>query len=303
MEILNLIRWKNLLMIAVMQWLVKFSLLTPMGITGSLTPFEFILLMLATVSIAAAGNIINDVYDVETDVINKPNILIIGKSISEKTAYNLFIICNVFGVGLGYYLSHTINRSGFFTIFVFTSALLYIYSTFLKRLPLIGNIIISALVALSILIVGVFELLPLVDSYNQSVLLAVFKIILNFSVFAFSINLIREISKDLEDIQGDQKTNMNTLPIAIGVKKTKVILILISAIVCIGISNFVIEALYKYLEVVLYFLLLIIGPLLLIIIKMIYAQNKEDYSLISKYLKWVMLLGMLSLLLYKYYIL
>ena len=170
--ILNLIRWKNLLMIALVQLLVKYAFLEPFGAATSLDTLGIFLLIIATICIAAAGNIINDINDVDTDAINKPNKIIVGKSISEKTAYNLFIIFNVIGVGVGYYLSNAVGRSGFFSLFVIISILLYVYSTYLKQLFLIGNIVISVLVALSIVIVGIFELIPNITEKNQTLQLS-----------------------------------------------------------------------------------------------------------------------------------
>ncbi|GAL80200.1 hypothetical protein JCM19274_3770 [Algibacter lectus] len=208
-------------MIALTQLLVKYALLEPFGgVAISLDGIGISLLIFATICIAAAGNIINDIYDIETDFVNKPHKLIVGNSISEKTAYNLFIVLNFIGVGVGFYLSHAVGKSAFFSLFVIISALLYVYATYLKRTLLIGNIVISILVALSVLIVGIFELLPALTLENRDIQLTFFKIIFDYAVFAFLLNLIREIAKDVEDIDGDYKAGMNTLPIAIGRDRT-----------------------------------------------------------------------------------
>ena len=135
-------------MIALVQLFIKYALLEPFGVQTSLDPFGITLLILATICIAAAGNIINDIYDIETDIVNKPNTIIIDKSISEKIAYNLFIILNLIGVGVGFYLSHLVGRAAFFSIFVIISILLYVYASYLKCTLLVGNIVISMLVAL-----------------------------------------------------------------------------------------------------------------------------------------------------------
>ena len=95
-DFLNLVRWKNLLLIALVQSLIKYALFPSFEATITLSDFQFTLLLLATLFIAAAGNIINDIYDVETDLVNKPNKIIVGKHISEKAAFNLFIIFNIF---------------------------------------------------------------------------------------------------------------------------------------------------------------------------------------------------------------
>ncbi|OYX26230.1 MAG: prenyltransferase [Flavobacteriales bacterium 32-35-8] len=300
MNYLNLIRWKNLLMIALVQLLIKYAFLEPYGAATRLDTLGIILLIIATVCIAAAGNVINDINDIETDVINKPNKIIIGKGISEKTAYNLFIILNVIGVGVGYYLSNVVGRSGFFSLFVIISVLLYVYSTYLKQLFLIGNLVISFLVALSILIVGIFELIPNITEQNQNIQLLYFKTILNYAYMAFILNLIREIAKDVEDLEGDTKAGMNTLPIIIGKEKTKYLLFVLSSITLFIIGYYIANSLYKNQIAVIYFLIFIIAPLLYLNIKILSAQIKTDYTHISNILKWIMFFGMLSLLLYRY---
>ena len=302
-DFLNLIRWKNLLMLALVQLLIKYALLEPFGVQTSLNGLEITLLILATICIAAAGNIINDINDIETDFINKPDKIIVGKSISEKVAYNLFIIFNVVGVGIGFYLSQAIGRSGFFSIFVIISVLLYIYATYLKRTLLIGNIIISALVALSIIIVGIFELLPATSALNQQTQFVFFKVVLDYALFAFSINLLREIVKDIEDIDGDYKAEMNTLPIAIGRERARNVVSILNLFPLIAIILYTISNLYKQPVAVGYFLLFIIGPLLYTCIKTFSATTKKDFHHLSNMYKIIMLFGMLSLLLYKYIIL
>ncbi|MEN3322369.1 geranylgeranylglycerol-phosphate geranylgeranyltransferase [Mariniflexile soesokkakense] len=303
MNLLNLIRWKNLLMIAIVQLLIKYALLEPFGVQTSLNTSEITLLIIATICIAAAGNIINDIYDVETDFINKPDKLIVGKSISEKTAYNLFIAFNVAGVGVGFYLSNLVDRSAFFSLFVIVSVLLYVYASYLKQTVLIGNIIVSVLVALTLIIIGVFELLPSITSLNQQTQLTFFKIIFDYAVFAFAINLLREITKDIEDINGDYKAGMNTLPIAIGTERASKVLFTLSIGILLAVVYYVINSLYKNQIAVLYFLVFIIGPLLYACIKIFSAKTKKDFHYISNVLKLVMFFGMLSLLLYKYILL
>lgn len=302
-SILNLIRWKNLFMIAIMQLLIKYAFLEPFGIETRLDGIGITLLIFATICIAAAGNIINDINDVETDFINKPKKLIVGKSISEKSAYNLFIVLNVIGVGVGFYLSHAVGKAPFFTIFVIISALLYMYATYLKRTFLIGNITISILVALSLIIVGVFELLPVLTPLNQQTQLVFFKVIFDYAVFAFTINILREIAKDIEDIDGDYNAGLHTLPIVLGRDRSKLILSVLNFIPLAAIIHYVISDLYKQPIAVGYFLICVIGPLIYITIKTFGSKSKQDFHHISNMYKLVMLFGMLSLLLYKYVIL
>ncbi|UPS91345.1 geranylgeranylglycerol-phosphate geranylgeranyltransferase [Bizionia sp. M204] len=299
-SILSLIRWKNLLMIALVQLLIKYALLESFGVTITLNRFGFSLLIIATLCLAAGGNIINDIFDQDTDAVNKPKKVIVGKSISEKTAYSLFIGFNVVGVLIGFYLSHLVGRSGFFALFVIVSGLLYIYASYLKQMILVGNIVISALIALSIIMVGLFELLPAITPQNQETQLTFFKIILDYALFAFCINLIRELVKDIEDIDGDYKVGMNTLPIAIGRARATHVTLALTFIPLAAVIYYVITYLYHNLWIVGYFLIFIIAPLIYVIIRLFQAKLKSDYNFISSLLKIIMLFGMLSLLIYKY---
>ncbi|NOY47989.1 MAG: UbiA family prenyltransferase [Chlorobi bacterium] len=300
MAFLKLIRWKNLLLIILTQVLIKYALFSSFGVSITLSLFEFMLLVSATICIAAAGNVINDVYDVETDLVNKPHKVIVGNSISEKTALNLFIILNVIGVGIGFYLSNRIGRSGFAALFIIISVLLYIYATYLKQTVLIGNIIISVLVAMSIIIVGLFDLLPAITPQNQQTQLAIFKIVFNYAVFAFMINLLREIIKDIEDIDGDSKVEIKTLPIVIGKKRATILVFILSLIPLFAVTYYVVTYLYKQQIAVVYFLVFIIAPLLYFTIKSISAKSNRELHQLSNIIKGVMLFGVLSLLLYPY---
>ncbi len=302
MSYLKLIRFQNLILIALIQVFIRFGLFIPLGTDITLSNFEFALLVIATICLAAAGNIINDIYDVPIDKINKPSKVLIGKKISEKTAFNLFVVFNVIGVGIGFYLSNIINKSVFATLFILISALLYLYATYLKSLPLIGNIVISSLVALSLIIVGLFDLLPAINYLNQEYQTLAFSMLLDYAFFAFIINLIREIVKDIEDINGDKNGGLNTLPIAIGRKRTSYIAFGLGIVTLFATIYYIYVHLYNYTIAIVYFLLLIIAPLLYFCTKIWDAKEKRDYAFLSKLLKAIMFLGMCSILLYTFVI-
>ena len=298
---LNLIRWKNLLLIAFVQILIKYALLEPFEVVKfTLNDFGFGLLVLATLCIAAAGNVINDIYDVETDFVNKPNKVIVGNSISEKTTFNMYIVLTIIGVGVGFYLSNLIGRSGFSAIFVIISALLYIYATYLKQTLLVGNIVVSFLVAMSLLIVGLFELLPVITDQNQETQLTFFKIIFDYAIFAFMINLLREMIKDIEDINGDYKVEMKTLPIIIGRERALKIIFALSIVPLLAVIYYTITYLYKHYIAVGYFLIFIIAPLLYFTIKSFSAETKKEINFLSAFLKIIMFFGVMPLLLYPF---
>lgn len=301
MKYLRLIRFPNLLLIALVQICIRYGLFEPLGAGMALSDFQFALLVIATVCIAAAGNIINDFYDVEIDRVNKPSKVLIGKSISARMANNLFIALNVIGVGIGFYLSNNIGHPGFSALFIIISALLYIYASYLKSILLVGNLLVSVLVAMSLIIVGLFDLLPAITVENQHLQSAVFGIVLRYSLFALFVNFIREIVKDILDINGDKKGGMNTLPILLGRKRTLIVVFILAVILIAGILLYMYENLYNQKIPMLYFLFTIIGPLLYFCIRTWDAKKQKHYRLLSNVLKSVMFFGICSMLLYRFF--
>ena len=303
-NIFKLIRWKNLLLIILTQVLIKYALLEPLkedyGFDTALSFSGFLVLVFATVFIASAGYIINDIEDVEADKINKPNSVIIGEHISEKKATYLFLIFNIVGVILGFVISRAIDKPSFFVIFVLASGLLYIYSTYLKGITLIGNIVISGLVSLSILLVGVFDLAPAITRTNQASQLFFLDLIKDYAIFAFMLNFLREIIKDIEDTDGDYKMGIQSLPIVLGRQRTTRLVFILAFIPLAVVILYLSNNLYKQPLAVGYVLLFIIAPLIYGIIKLFHAELQSDYKKISHILKLVMLTGILSLLLFQF---
>jgi len=299
-SILNVIRWKNLLLIVVIQLLLKYALFEPLGASVMLNWFGFALLIMATLCIAAAGNIINDIYDLQADAINKPDQVIVGKTLTEKTAFNLFVGLNIVGVGIGFYLAHLVGKSSFAIVFVAISIILYMYATSLKQILIVKNLIISILVAMSLIIVALFDLLPANTPENRDTQLLIFKTLFLYALFAFSLNLIREIVKDLQDADGDHKAGLNTLPVAIGKERTTKIAAALLIFFTIGVIYYVITYLYTEQISVGYFLIAVLAPLMYTNIKLFQAETKPQFKQISNLLKLTMLLGMLSLLLYRF---
>lgn len=303
MAFLNLIRYQNLIIIALMQVFIKYGLLEALEVQLTLSNFQFGILVFATLCIAAGGNIINDIYDIEIDRINKPKRLIVGKKITEKSANYLYIIFNVLGVCAGFYLANSVGKSVFASIFVLISALLYLYSTYLKGILLVGNLVVSGLVASSIIIVGVFDLIPAIQPNEIDLQMRLFKIIIHYALFALFINFIRELVKDLQDINGDKNGGLNTLPIAFGRKRATFISFVLGVLLILTVVAYLYFYLYNYQEIVLYFLFLIVAPLLYFCTKAWVAETNKDYAFLSILLKVIMFLGMCSILFYKFVLL
>ncbi|HPW98748.1 MAG TPA: geranylgeranylglycerol-phosphate geranylgeranyltransferase [Flavobacterium sp.] len=301
MKFLNLIRYKNLLLIALMQLLFRYGFLAQQDVPLVLKDWQYALLVLATVLIAAAGYVINDIMDQETDLTNKPNDVIVGKSISEDTAYYIYFALTISGVLIGYYLSNYVNKTSFFGIFIIISVLLYLYATSFKQIAVVGNLIVAFVLGLSVVIIGMFDIIPLLSfvSADQSInLQTLLGIILDYAIFAFFINFIREIVKDLEDIDGDYNQGMNTLPIAIGKERTAKIVSVFAAIATLVLLWYVNKNLMdsKLFWASAYCLLLVISPMLFITVKSWTAKSKKEFRLLSSVLKMIIFFGILSVL-------
>tara|TARA_R110002020_G_scaffold425090_2_gene634521 strand:+ start:1553 stop:2470 length:918 start_codon:yes stop_codon:yes gene_type:complete len=294
LNFLKLIRYKNLILILFTQCLIHQGFLGGLGIPVALSHFDFYLLVSATIFLAAAGYIINDIYDIEIDRINKPDKSFIPKIFSEKQAFNFYFILNILGVGLGFYLSYSMNLSGFALIFVLISALLYVYASFLKRIVLIGNLLISALVASSIFIIIPFDLLPILDRYPNELANPI-SVLRDYAVFAFILNFLREIIKDIEDLQGDYNNGIQSLPILLGRGRTSKIVAVLGIISIFILISYIYKYTYTNVLISGYLLFVIGGSLLYFSIKAWSADSKKNFAHLSFILKIIMLLGIFSL--------
>jgi 4-hydroxybenzoate polyprenyltransferase len=297
MKVLKLIRYQNLLLLAFMQLVFRYGFLKLQNISLALNDWQYALLVLSTVLLAAAGYVINDIFDQDTDAENKPDKVIVGKSITEASAYNLYIVLNTTGVGIGFYLSNVILKPGFAAIFILIAATLYIYASNLKQMLLVGNTIVALLLSFSVVIIGVFDLYPVINQSNQPIMANLFSILLDFALFAFMINFIREIVKDLEDIEGDSNQGMKTLAIVLGIEKTAKLVCVLGLIPILSLliytnNYFVANNLFIATS---FTFLFVVGPLLYFSIKSWNARTKKDFNRLSLLLKWILLFGIVSI--------
>ncbi len=295
MKFLKLIRYQNLLLLAFMQLIFRYVFFQSQDIPLALADWQYGLFVLSTVLIAAGGYVINNIFDQHTDTINKPNTVVIGKSISETQGYNIYIALTATGVSIGFYLSNVIAKPGFATIFILIAATLYLYATSLKQMMLIGNIMVALLLSFSVVIIGIFDLFPTIHEGNQQQLANLFSILLDYTIFAFMINLLREIVKDIEDVDGDYNMGMNTLPIAIGKSRATKIVFVLSFIPLLLILHYIYNYLFGLLFVTLYLLFFVVAPLLYFTIKIGAATSKKEFHNLSLLLKWILLFGILSI--------
>jgi len=305
---IKLLRLPNLLIIAVTQYMMRYFIIGPFLAVNNFelqfTNFHFFLLVLSTVLIAAAGYTINDYFDTKTDRLNKPERVVIDKVISRGFAIKTHTILNVFGLAIGVYLAFYIDLPGISIIFLLASGLLWFYSTTYKKEFLIGNFIVSLLTGVVPLMVILFELPLLNEEYGELMKAVnanfnyIFFWVAGFAFFAFITNFIREIIKDAEDFEGDSAYGMNTIPIVLGIKITKVILaVLISvflSVLALILLRFVIltDSGFDYITSS-YFMSLVFLPSFWILLKILNAKNSKDFHRASTWMKYIMLVGIL----------
>ncbi|PTX62211.1 4-hydroxybenzoate polyprenyltransferase [Kordia periserrulae] len=301
-KFLQLVRFPNLVMIALTQFLFYVYWIAPFD-DSYISSKLFIFVVLATVFIAAGGNIINDIFDVQTDRINKPHKLFIGTHISKKSAYFYYFLFTFVGIGLGSYVGFVIGKSWISLVFVGISALLFLYSSHVKGIPVLGNVLVSLLVSSSLLILIVFDTEPTMrgkhlNLFNAFSLVAIYV----YASFAFLMNLTREIVKDIEDINGDFNANITTLPIVLGRNRVNKIVAALAGITILFTLYCISEYLQGQTVITIYILLTILLPLLYFIVKIWQADTKREYQVLSLLLKLIMLFGILSTVVYYYFI-
>ena len=291
----KIIRWKNLLLICYTFYLLKYQLFTSFNITTKLSLIQFLTLLLSVVLITAAGYIINDIFDVKADLINKPKKVIVTKIISVEKAKRWYLFTNVLGVVLGIILCLNIQKPSYSFIFIGTPLLLYYYAKSFKGIPFLGNFVVSFLVALSFSLVAFFDLNFELKSNAQQLIIAV--LILLFSV-AFSLNLIREIVKDLEDVNGDKKLNLKTLPILFGRNRIRFIASYLCLIPILILLFIIFNYTETYTITTIYLLLFTLLPIIYIGAKLRDSKSKKQFQKISLMLKITMFFGVNSILIF-----
>lgn len=224
---------------------------------------------------ASAGNVINDIIDKNADKINHPERPLPSGKISVRLAVIEYLVLVVSAVAISFF----INRLAL-NVVLLTTVLLLIYSTRLKRIPLLGNFTIAFLTGFAFIYGGVA-----VDNPRAAVIPA---------LFAFFINFIRELVKDLQDIRGDSAAGIKTFPNQFGIVPTKYFITFLTIIL---IAATVYPFIYKIYNIEFFVVVMIfVNPLLVYVLKSLY-DNNEPANLIklSNLLKLDMVFGLAAI--------
>jgi len=230
---------------------------------------------LAASLVMASGNVINDIYDIGIDKINKPLRPLPSGNITIKEAYALYFIFIVTSI----FISALVNEKAL-AIVLISILLLFFYSKYLKQIPLVGNITVAFLTGLVFIFGGV-----VVENPSAAIIPA---------MFAFLINLIREIVKDMEDVEGDTNSGVVTFPVKLGSQKSKIFISLITISVILYTLYPFITQIYKieYFVVV----MVIVNPILVYCLKILFEDHSvKNLKKVSNLLKLSMVFGLIAI--------
>lgn len=286
-------------MVFLSMFLTKYFLIESFISTPLLSDIDFIILTTSILLITMGGYLINDVFDIESDKINKPGKVYISTIISIKSGLFLYFLTSITGLILGFYLSINKNLNHLSGFFIVTVILLFIYTKILKKLPLIGNIIVALLVSLPIFLVYEFDhsMISIKDIFDNLFLSI---IIFFYLLFAFLTTLIREIIKDLQDIKGDNKFKLKTLPIMIGNKRTINFVVFLSFLLQLLLLLVLIDSFKNDYYLILIFSITLSLLVAYLIYKLRVPFKNNPYQLLSSLMKIIMLVGVLSMTIFKF---
>jgi 4-hydroxybenzoate polyprenyltransferase len=258
--------------------------------------YNFLILVISTLFITAGGYVINDYFDIKTDLINKGEVIVSTK-VSRRQAMMWHNVLNIAGVAAGFYISWKAGYIWMGLLFLIVSGLLYFYSASYKRQFLIGNFIVALLTAMVPMLVVIFEWPALyryyaVNAVNPPQLSIIFYWVGGFAIFAFLTTLTREIIKDIEDFEGDMAYGRNTIPVVTGTLTARIVSILL-VLITVGLL-YVVWYFFLHDKITLiYISCALVLPLLYVVYQLIISANKKQLHNASRLMKIVMIAGIL----------
>ena len=303
---LQLLRVGNLTFVAILLYVMEKWVATPLlqlEQFGELMPWWVLtLLIVSVVGIAAGGYVINDYFDVKIDRINHPDNLVVTRIISRDAAMNLFYGLTAVGVIAGTVVAWWAHSWTLLFTYVVIPGLLWFYSASYKRMFLVGNLVVAFASAIVPLLVAIANADYLHHLYQNA--LAYSPIVGElyvwtggFAAFAFLLTWVREIVKDIEDIEGDREMECRTLPIVWGDKVAKII----ATILLVVIATLIVYMLFAVLPFshewkslpTRYVVFGLIVPILCSIVLLWAANNRTEYHRVQTIIKFAMFMGML----------
>lgn len=274
-SIFSVVRGYNVFVMVLAQYLASIFIFgaNERALNVVLDPYLFLTILSSSFAIAS-GYIINNFYDSEKDLINRPNKYNIDRFVSKATQFRIYFALNFLSTGLAFIVSW--RAAVFISVYIF---LIWFYSHKLKKFPIIGNLTASLLVVLPF-----FEILMYFKNFS-------FGIFVHAS-FLYLIILIREMVKDLENLSGDFANNYQTIPVRFGVKTAKRIITFLTILTIVPAVILIHYFEIGYMAYYFYFSLLM---LMIFTFQLWQAKNKKAYNALHVSLKLLLILGILSI--------
>ncbi len=301
---LRLFRWPNLLMIALTQYLLRHVIILPLFGGSGLPEHLFLLFVLATLFLSAAGYAVNDFYDLRTDRINRPDKQVLVRRLPRHHALRAYVVLVILSLLTTAWLSHQMAYYPLLWLFAGVALSSWLYSAVLKRTFLVGNLFISILAALMVLLVWMIEHHAFVHSsgYPGPCFFSAAPVVVAYALFAAFSTLLRELLKDLEDFRGDLRAGRKTLPVVLGVGNTKRVATVLTLIILGGIAVtkvLVFGAGTLWLSA--YLLVAVLLPFLVLLFSLMGLAGPSNFPLAQRLVKFAMLTGILSMLILSAY--
>ena len=267
-NILKLVRYKNLIAIGVGQWLVYRALILPtlqmFGVNIVLPSWALWTIVGATLFIAAGGYVVNDYFDIKIDRINRPDSVIAGDVMEKRTVMRLYQVLTAVGVLAGLAVSVVLKNMTLGFVFVVVPGMLWFCSASYKRQLLIGNLIAAVSYALVPMMPLIAESGLLQDTYGElmqqtPVLASLYAWVCAYALFTLLWAFIAEVVKDLRDEPGDREMECHTLPVVLGEKRARAVVVVLIA-VALALTAWCVFGLLRQAVTVRYFLIGILLP-------------------------------------------
>lgn len=273
----SVVRGYNVLIVILAQYLTSIYILAHnRPLREVVLDLNLLMLVLASSASIAGGYIINNFYDSEKDLINRPQKSMLDRLVSQNTKLVFYFVLNFIAVILASYVSF--KAVIFFSAYIFG---IWFYSHKLKKLPIIGNLTSAVLT-----ITPFFAVFIYYKNFET--------VIFVHALFLFLIISMRELTKDLENIKGDLALNYKTIPIVYGERTSKIMLILLGVLTLVPTYLLI----YKFqVGRMTYFFYLSVLLLIVFVLILWRSNQKKQYLILHNILKFIIVAGVFSILL------
>lgn len=290
----------NLAVLILGQFLVKYTLFESFKVPVALDLFDIILLAVSTLCIGIAGYVNTRAFSGKVSRIQLPPGDSDTGKINPKTANKLFFALNIMGVLIGFYLANKTGHPAFSILFIMASALLYAYTNVSRKYLLLGPLILSFLVGLSLLSVGIFDLIPAITSESKTTSKIFFSILADYALMLFALNFVRELIVKQMNMEKDHKDGIKSISVSLGRERTNTLIFGLTFLPLAGAVYYILNYLYRHNLSLVYALVFVMIPLVFVLLKILSAKNARDYARLEVAVRIVMFFTIISIGLYQF---